>query len=208
VSVPAAYWQARFSNATSTAHHARQNQRISRDFFKEAVKHPKFVAALASKRIIEVGSGTGEMCNLIHERFHPDVLHGSDFSREAVTVANKKYPWVLFWLYDVLLDDPMGSYGLCVSSNVLEHFREPFTVLERMLDLAPTVLLIVPYRQSALDGYDGEGGAGHVAKFSRHSFRFYRVRDSFTFQTDGWQHSAIGEKPLQLAALIQRKAVV
>ncbi len=205
MSLPAAYWAKRFTNSTAVAHHRRQNKAISRDFFKEAVKRPKFVKALASKRIIEVGSGTGELCALIHERFKPETLHGSDFSRAAVNVANKRYPWVLYWVYDVLLDDPMGHYDLCVSSNVLEHFREPFTVLERMLDLAPTVLLIVPYRQDVLDGFDGEGGAGHVSAFAKRSFRFFSIVDAFTFRTEGWQH---GRNPQQLAVLLRRRNVV
>ncbi len=204
MSIPATYWQGRFTNPKGIAHHSRQNRAISRDFFKEAVKHPKFVKALASKRIIEVGSGTGEMCALLHERFKPDVLHGSDFSRDAVNIANKKYPWVLYWVYDVLMDDPMGRYDLCVSSNVLEHFREPFTVLERMFALAPMVMLLVPYRQDILDGYDGEGGAGHVGSFAKRSFRFYSVMDAFVFKTEGWQH---GRNPQQLAILLRRKHV-
>ncbi len=205
MSVPAAYWEQRFSNSTAVAHHARQNKAISRDFFAEAVKHPKFVKALSVKRIIEVGSGTGELCALIHERFSPEVLHGSDFSRAAVNVALKRHPWIVFWVYDVLMDDPMGRYDLCVSSNVLEHFREPFTVLERMFALASTVLLILPYRQPILDGYDGEGGAGHVASFAKRSFRFYTLMDAFTFKTDGWQH---GRNPQQIAVLLRRRNVV
>ncbi len=205
ISVPASYWQHRYSNATAVAHHARQNKAISRDFFAEAVRHPKFVKALSVKRIIEVGSGTGELCALIHERFNPDVLHGSDFSRAAVNVALKRHPWIVFWVYDVLMDEPMGRYDLCISSNVLEHFREPFTVLERMLDLASVVLLLVPYRQLVTDGYDGEGGAGHVAHFAKRSFRYYNIVDAFTFETKGWQHSSQGEKPRQLAVLLKRR---
>ncbi len=206
MSLAASYWQSRYSTPDAVRHHRTQNRLISHDFFREACKHPRFVKALSSRRIFEVGSGTGELCDLIHEHFQPNLIHGSDFSREAVNLANERYPWVIFWVFDILRDEPPNTYDLCISSNVLEHFREPFPVLERMLDLAPTVLLLVPYRQGVTDGYDAEGGAGHVTSYAKKSFCFYTILDAFTFETKGWQHSSKGEQPSQLAILIRRKS--
>lgn len=197
-----AYWEMRYTDHDSIEHHSRQNLRIATDFCSHARSRKIFADALSCESIIEIGCGTGELSVMVKAMYSTSVYYATDFCVPVVKVANDRYPAVNFWKYDILKDDPFRRFDLAISSNTLEHFADPYTVITRMFDLAPTLLFLVPYEQPVTDGYDAEGGAGHVFKFSEKTFSQYTIRDSFTFETRGWNYSSEGEIPLQLAVLI------
>jgi hypothetical protein len=74
-----------------------------------------------------------------------------------------------------------------------------------MLCIADNLIILVPYNQPLTDGYECEGGAGHVFHFKDDSFINYDVIEWYTFSTNGWQHSSGGETPLQLCVWLKRK---
>lgn len=199
------YWKERFTSREGVMHHGQQNMQISRDFLLHARTRGLFANALSSDRIIEIGCGTGEMSALIKGRYGTRLLYATDFSRAAVDAAQKRHPEVNYWVFDVLNDPPCGQFDVAIASNVLEHFTQPYAVIDRMLTLAPLVIVLIPYKQPVRDGYVDEGGAGHVFKFSKKTFKPYRVIDSFLFDTDGWQHRSGNETPKQLAVLLSAK---
>jgi len=205
VSLADDYWQMRFSDPDGIKHHSEQNYRISRDFLIAAREHSLINQALSGPTIIEIGCGTGELSDLINTYYKPTVLYPTDFSRAAVKEATRLHPLCFYRKFDILNDSLTTRFDLAISSNVLEHFKDYRVMLDKMFDLAPRVLLIVPYRQRSLDAYDMEGGAGHAVSFTRGSFSDYQLLGSLTFQTNGWTHSGGGEKPLQLAVLLEQK---
>lgn len=199
------YWNERFSLQEGIVHHSTQNLTISKDFLIGARTKSAFGDALSSHKIIEVGCGTGELSVLIRHIYKTRLMYATDFSREAVKTAQSRHVGVNFWVYDVLNDPPCGEFDLAIASNVIEHFRNPYAVVDKMLILAPLVIVLIPYRQPVMDGYDDEGGAGHVYEFSKKTFKRYHVVDSFIFNTEGWQHRSGKEKPQQLAVLLSAK---
>jgi len=210
------YWASRYGHAQGVAHHSRQNDQITTDFFRNlkylGEQDKGYVIGRTlrrARRVIEIGCGTGEMSAAV-ANFRRGVVLGTDLSPEAVVEAAQRYPQASFQVLDIQNDDlgHLNGYNLAVCSNVLEHFKNPHPIIDRMLQIADTCLILVPYNQPLSDGYDSEGGAGHVYTFTRSTFtKHYKVLDGFLFKTEGWQHSTNGENPRQYAVLVEKTNV-
>ena len=74
---------------------------------------------------------------------------GIDFSSNAIKTAETRYPAVEFRCEDWLDDAQPGSMlDVVISSNTLEHFFDPFTVLRAISGHAnKAVALLLPYRE-------------------------------------------------------------
>jgi SAM-dependent methyltransferase len=159
--------------------------------------------------ILEFGCGTGHACvELADINKSERKVVGVEISKTAVDIAEKCHrtnPRVSILNKDILTDD-LGKkfgFGLVFSSNTIEHFMNPWIVVDRLFYFAPKVLLLLPYDEKNLtDGYGGEGGAGHVYSFNENSFSDYKVLEWFTFFSHEW---LIGEDPKQMAILIEKK---
>lgn len=85
--------------------------------------------------LLDIGSGTGHLLELIHER-HPDLAAiGLEYSREGVRGARALVPTARFEQADLLTPQPRGLIGdrlatVATCSEVLEHVDEP-TLLMR-----------------------------------------------------------------------------
>jgi len=199
-----AYWDNEFT--TKVNHHSYQNKEISQDFiahltpiFRDTIK--------TSKSIIEIGCGSGEMSALVGAVFQKMVL-GTDFSMGAISYAQKKNQngYAHFKKFDPLTMEMKDHYDLAICSNTIEHFTFPFILVDKIFKFSDKVIILVPYDQPVCDGFDIDGGPGHVFQFTELSFEDrYLVSDSFTFKSNGWQHSSKGEEPLQLAVLLEKK---
>ena len=198
------YWDDRYSLPDNIAHHAKQNEDIARDLSAEIHKRPLFKEAISEKLAVEVGCGTGDLCNVLTD-IHYCAIEGTDLSHFAVEIAQIRFPHLLFKQHDILRDEPCGSYEIAISSNVIEHFKEPHRMIEKMFGLASKVLIVAPYNQPLSDDYDSEGGAGHVSTINLSTFAPYEIEYAFVFRTSGWQHSVAGEIPMQVAALIRQR---
>jgi SAM-dependent methyltransferase len=196
-------------------HHVSQNIEICRDFFNlisssNETTHLFYETLTQAKKIIEVGCGTGQLLQNVYA-FSPNAtMLGIDISPKAIDFASahNRHPrtisYAVFNCLTSKIEKQYGRFDLAICSNTLEHFKDPFTLLDAMLEAADKCLILVPYKQPVTDGYDGEGGVGHVYTFNDTTFKKYKVLASFTFQTKGWQHSSRGEKPLQFAVLVSR----
>lgn len=202
------YWEGRYSHSEGEAHHAEQNRQISADFLAAVIERQGaiFAALREARSVIEVGCGTGDFVALLHGEFDFIRPIGLDLSAAAVEVARRSHGdcGAEFFQQDVSLPSPFEGFDMALCSNTLEHFKLPWKVLNGMLHMAQRAVVLVPYAQPCTDGYDHEGGAGHVFTFTEDSFADYRLLDWFLFQSSGWQHSSAGEKPRQMAALVER----
>jgi GT2 family glycosyltransferase/glycosyltransferase involved in cell wall biosynthesis len=77
-------------------------------------------------------------------------IAGVDFSKAAVQIARKRYPDINF-LTENWLDPNFNSnlkYDVVFSSNTLEHFHQPFDVLNKIAIHAEKVLILaLPYKE-------------------------------------------------------------
>lgn len=198
------YWNGRYSQSSGVEHHARQNEQIARDL-SATIKGNEFLTKTLSERLlVEVGCGTGDLCNVLTD-VHYNAVLGTDLSGFAIEVAKIRFPHLLFAQHNILRDPPCGSFEVVISSNVIEHFKKPSIVIDKMFRLAPTVVVVAPYAQPLGDTYEDEGGAGHVSCITLDTFKKYKVEFATMFRSDGWQHSTMGEIPMQIIAVLGEK---
>lgn len=197
------YWKERFTIGLD--HHSNQNTQISRDFFKTISKSLDDRLNL-SNSIIEIGCGTGELSKILYDRYKK-ITKGTDLSEQAVLFANNKYSneSLSYQSLDLLNDNLNDKYDVAVCSNTLEHFKNPYLLVDKILDSCKYLIILVPFDQPLTDGFDYEGGAGHVFRFTHNSFDKYEVIEKYTFSTEGWQYSSNGEVPLQWVVVIKGK---
>jgi ubiquinone/menaquinone biosynthesis C-methylase UbiE len=196
------YWDNRYTYHSD--HHSDQNSTISIDFLKQA-DNAILERLQDSKSILEIGCGTGEFCELIKKKFNTISVTGIDVSDPAIEICKKKYPDINFYVADASVYNFESKYDIIISSNTLEHFKDPYVVIDRAIKFSNYFLAIVPFKQPCTDGYDGEGGAGHVFTFDVDSFNKYNIISYMTFKTNGWVYSSRGEEPRQLVVLFCTK---
>lgn len=195
------YWDHRYTLAEGIIHHAKQNEQLAHDLVHELRKRRTFYDAISEKLVIEIGCGTGDLSSVLTDTLYCAV-HGTDLSAFGVEIAHIRFPHLLFTQYDILRDPPPGAYELAIASNVIEHFKDPHSVIKKMFNLAPRVVIVAPFNQGLTDQYDSEGGAGHVSCINHATLSPYKIEHSFTFKSDGW---SCAESSHQIAALISQK---
>lgn len=196
-----AYWTNLYSELMPDC--IRRVNNLSNDYVAHILQHPITLQAVKdSKSIIEFGCGTGHLCYNFSQ-LNEARYFGYDISTSAIEAAKKIFDnneRLSFSDQNILEEELHSYFDLAISSNVIEHFKEPFPVVNKLLDLADRLLLLVPYNEIDLrDGYDSEGGAGHVYSFTENSFKDYKILDWFTFYTPEWSQPPV---PLQMSILL------
>lgn len=197
--MPINYWDHQYQ--VNDKAHSTQNCAIAQDFLRHAP--PQMWADIRNARtILEIGCGTGEFLHWLET--DATLLLGVDSCQYAIDIANRNQTAKIQYKTFDILNEPawkLGTFDLGLCSNVLEHFTDPDKVINNILAICDKVILIVPLEQSRKDGFDEEGGAGHVFSFDRKFFDKYHVMSEVTFHTNGWQCT---ESEYQLAVELWR----
>ena len=126
------------------------------------------VAARAPARVLEIGSGQGELSRELRD-LHPDVeLTGIDLSPTGLEVARRKVPGARFLEQDLMSpprSEIVGWATHAICSEVLEHVADPIAALghvRRML--APGGRLIVTVPAGPMSAFDKH--IGHLRHFT------------------------------------------
>jgi SAM-dependent methyltransferase len=94
---------------------------------------------------LEVGCGDGALLCELHARGFGGTLAGVEITEAAVEIARARAPIDSVELYDGLhLRAGDGAYELGILSHVLEHVRDPSTLLAEVARACRTVLVEVP----------------------------------------------------------------
>jgi len=204
------YWNSRtagsgYADDYHMSHHSNQNNTISSDFLKSLDTDTKTLM-YSFKKIIEIGCGTGEFLKLLDQHTNPNCKKiGCDISELAINYANQQYSNenIKYKVADLLQNDDsdMKNCDLVICSNTLEHFKNPYTLIEKFKEYGKYCLILVPFNQNPMtDGYSEEGGAGHAFQFVDDSFKNYNVIKEYKFYTSGW---TCGINPMQWAIIIK-----
>jgi SAM-dependent methyltransferase len=111
-------------------------------------------------RVIDVGSGTGDLIADLHERFPDAELLGLELSTTGVALAASKVPSARFLQRDLLVpaDVPGELRGWAthlVCSEVLEHVEDPVALLRNVLPyLAPGCRVVVTVPGGPISAFD------------------------------------------------------
>ena len=111
-------------------------------------------------RLLDIGSGTGDLLARLAEHFPDAELTGLEYSRTGVELGSHKVPSARFVQRDLLNDpavpdDLAGQATHAVCSEVLEHLDDPVTFLRNAKAfLAPDCSLIVTVPAGPVSAYD------------------------------------------------------
>lgn len=199
------YWDSQWAKVVENKEFEEYSQSIPNDFRKHIPKHPILYSTILSvKNIFDLACGTGHLLYTL-SRFSFAWCRGFEISDVIIEYANKKYGSLKLEFYKSnIIEDQIGFSDLMVCSNTLEHFKEPFKLVNKILQSCKYFLILVPNEGTSDGGYSGEGSAGHVYSFNIDSFKEYEVLDSFTFYSHGWTEGLNeGLNPLQLCVLLK-----
>lgn len=189
-------------------HHSFQNKTISRDFINEAKRNATF-SNLFSKStcFAELWSWTGELSHFLSKSFSFENICGFEVAETAVWIANELYGNARLKYRSITVTDQLDQYGkfdFAICSNTLEHFKNPFAIIEKAFNLSDILIVIVPYNQPPSLDYEYEGWPDHVFRFDEFSFPDYDTLDFFIFRTGGWQVSSAWEEALEMAIILKK----
>jgi O-antigen biosynthesis protein len=140
------YWNYRFQHDWEL----NMGREQTKFFANLALNHlPEWIKADIKNNklsICDAGCADGDAVPLFLKEFPDSKIIGVDFSEEAIQRAKKYYPEHQFVCSSIEnLDE---NFDVIFSSNVLEHFENPFTVLEAMLEkVKKHVILLLPFQE-------------------------------------------------------------
>lgn len=143
------YWDSRFEKDWSEYGGGDQSRYFARVLIESLPEWLKSDVRESSYSICDWGCAQGDGTDIFSSVFNRKVV-GIDFSSIAVEQAKEKYTSSDF-LNVNLLDDvncPDVTFDVVMSSNTLEHFHEPFKVLDNLKHFAKNLLILsVPYEE-------------------------------------------------------------
>jgi SAM-dependent methyltransferase len=137
-------------------------------------------------RVLDIGSGTGDLAAEIHSEFPAAELLGLDVSAAAVEYAARKVPAATFLQRDLVNgSEPepdhrrWATHAVC--SEVLEHVEDPGALLANARSyLAPGCRLIVTVPGGPMSAFDRH--IGHRRHFTAASMRALLERAGFVVE--------------------------
>ena len=100
--------------------------------------------------ILDIGCALGDGCKLLQEKFPEANISGIDISDIGIKKAKQKTKNIEYFCLDILKDPIPGKYDYITIIETLEHFNNPFPILDKCLEHArEAVIISVPYRQKA-----------------------------------------------------------
>lgn len=145
------YWESRFREDWESFEGPRQ----SRFFALLAVTNlPQWLFEQIKQQsltVVDWGCAQGDGTDILANYVDAGQLFGVDFSETAIEIASRRYPDIRFLAEDWIesKENDSASYDIVFSSNTLEHFQQPFSVLEILCSHAKkAVALALPYKET------------------------------------------------------------
>jgi len=143
------YWNDRFDQDWES----NLGREQSRFFAKVAVDNmPEWLKSLARAEgwsICDWGCAQGDGTEVLADYLAPATMTGVDFAEAAIEKARATYGRLRFETQDWVADPAVAEqFDAVFSSNTLEHFSDPFSVLAQLFRRATRcVILALPYRE-------------------------------------------------------------
>ncbi len=129
------------------------NKKLSRLNGNWRTSHYELILDLLPKgkdfKLLDVGCAFGDGCELIKEEYPDAEITGIDFSEVGIESAKEKGSNIEYKTVDVLKDSIPGTFDHITIIQTLEHFDDPFFVVEKCLEHTKNSLIIsTPYDQN------------------------------------------------------------
>ena len=106
----------------------------------------KFLPKNEKFSLLDIGCALGDGCILLKKYFPKAEISGADFSRVGIEKAKKKTNQVSFFVLDILKQNPPKKYDYITLVSTLEHFNEPYYIVEKCLKFVDKALFVIsPY---------------------------------------------------------------
>lgn len=100
--------------------------------------------------ICDFGCAYGELTALLNKEMFQCNVCGVDVSRSAIEHARNKFPDIKFEVGNIF--ENIKKYDVIFCSNVLEHFKNPYETLNKLMEFSRHyIVIMVPYREKELD---------------------------------------------------------
>jgi trans-aconitate methyltransferase len=141
----------------------------------------------ASSRVVDIGSGTGDLAASLREAYPRTSLLGLELSRIGVELAQRRVPDATFLQADLSTGAPpppeyraWATHAVC--SEVLEHVDDPGDLMANCRPyLAPGCLLVVTVPGGPMTEYDRH--IGHRRHFDPETLSTLLEREGFEVST-------------------------
>jgi len=161
-------WDAHWSEYDLTAQ-ANPGQAMRHDLVARILREE----ARAGMKLLDIGSGQGDMLMRLQKVLPDAILAGFELSESGVNISRKKVPGATFLVADLYTPEPemerfqsWATHAVCC--EVLEHVKDPLAFLRSAYEyLAPGALLIVTVPSGPMSAFDKY--IGHLRHFSQES---------------------------------------
>lgn len=114
--------------------------------------------------LLDIGCALGDGCELLQETFPKAKITGIDISEVGIEKAKKKTKYVKYLVLDILKDPIPDKYDYITIVQTLEHFNDPFIVVDKCLKYINCALIVsTPYYQDS---------SGKITEVSEHRYTF------------------------------------
>jgi len=94
------------------------------------------------------GCAMGNGTNVLQEMLSLENITGIDFSKVAIEQARSTYPAIDFIAADILKGESFPRFDIIFSSNTLEHFDNPWDILEKLSRFAAKfIVILIPFQE-------------------------------------------------------------
>jgi len=94
------------------------------------------------------GCAMGNGTKVLHDLLSLKNITGIDFSRVAIAQARLSYPAIDFIATDILKGEYFPQFDIIFSSNTLEHFDNPWDILEKLSRHANKfIVILIPFQE-------------------------------------------------------------
>jgi len=96
--------------------------------------------------LLDVGCAIGDGCVLLQKNFPKAKITGIDMSEVGIEKAKKKSKTIQYFVEDILKDSIPGTYDYIAIIQTLEHFDNPFFVIDKCLaHTRKSIIISTPY---------------------------------------------------------------
>ena len=138
------YWDERFINDWEEMDGHQQT-----NFFVDILMNnlPEWMKnTLQGVTVCDAGCAEGQGAYKFKQKYQTIDIDGIDFSEVAIEKAKELYPDIRFFKDDIY--NLSKFYDIIFTSNVLEHFNNPFEIVEKLLEKTKQHLIImVPFQE-------------------------------------------------------------
>jgi SAM-dependent methyltransferase len=125
--------------------------------------------------LLDVGCALGDGCALLKQRFPRARITGVDISDVGIEKARSRSGEIQYQVLDITCDPIPGLFDYITIVETLEHFDDPFAVIDRCLkNTRRMVIVCVPYRQNLT--WTVRWGKEHRTSFDENTFARYSAR--------------------------------